>query len=226
MSVSPTLPRPTRPAPALGTPAVAVPLALSWAAVAAAETLLGDLDALTDVASVSAGAGRVAAAGLLHVLAGVLLAVGAVGLLGLLRGRLVGRIAAGLVVGSAVCLGAFGMLHLLAVEVAAPDLDAAAMDAFLARLSTEPGWWALPVAVVALLALPALAVACLSLARADRVRWWGGAVVAVAAVGHAVLGDGWTEVAAHWLAAAGLAVVALDLVRAARSLGGAHGREL
>jgi hypothetical protein len=196
-----------------GARATAVVLGLSWVPLALGETLLGDLDALPDVATVAGGSGRIATAGLLHIVSAVLLGYAAVGLLARLRGHVLGRIPATLLLVVAPCLGAFGMLHLLALETTATGLDPAAMDAFLDRLSAAPGWWSIPVAVVALLGLPLLALTCLALARTGAVRWWGPVLVAAAAVGHFAGVSGVTEVASHWTAAAGLALVAIDLIR-------------
>jgi hypothetical protein len=194
----------------------AVVLGLAWLPLAVAETLLGDLDALSDVATVAGGSGRIAAAGLLQIATGVLLAAAAVGLMGA-GGRLVQRVAAGAVLVVGVCLGAFGMLHLLALETAADGLDPAAMNAFLDRLSTAPGWWAVPVGIVGLLGLPAVAVTCLALARAGAVRWWGPGLVSAAAIAHFALAPGAVEIAAQWAMAAGLALVAVDLFRASET---------
>lgn len=195
--------------------ATALALGLGWLPIAAAETLLGDLDALDDVAAMASGAGRIASAGLLHVLSGVLLAYAAVGLLARLRGRIGGRIGATLVLVLSTCLGAFGMLHLLALEATAADLDPAAMNAFLDRLSEAPGWWSIPIAVVGLLGVPVVALTCLALARAGAVGWWGPAVVTVAAVAHFVGGSGTIEIAAHWAVAVGLLTITIELTRPA-----------
>jgi hypothetical protein len=197
--------------------ATALALGLSWVPIAVAETLLGDLDALDDVAAMAGGAGRIASAGLLHVLSGVLLAYAAVGLLARLRGRTGGRIGATLVLVLSTCFGAFGMLHLLALETTAADLDPAAMNAFLDRLSEAPGWWSVPVGVVGLLGMPVMALTCLALARSGAVRWWGPAVVTAAALVHFAGLSGALEIAAQWGVVAGLTIVAFDLTRAVRS---------
>ncbi len=47
-----------------------------WIAIAAAETIIGSLDSLDNVAELAAGQGRVVTAGLLHMLSGVLLLLG------------------------------------------------------------------------------------------------------------------------------------------------------
>jgi hypothetical protein len=195
----------------------AVVLGVAWVPLAIGETLLGDLDALADVETVAAGSGRIAVAGLLHIVTGALLAYAAVGLHARLRGRLFGQVAASLTLIVAVCLGAFGMLHLMALEAAASSLDPAAMDEFLGRLSEAPGWWSVPVAVVGLLGMPVLALTCLALARAGWVRWWGPGVVSAGAVAHFSIASGVAEIGAIWAVAVGLAIVAIDLLRAPRS---------
>lgn len=199
----------------LGGRGTALALALCWVPFAVAETLLGELDALRDVPTVAGGAGRVAAAGLLHVLSGVLLAYAAAGLLARLRGRLGGQVGAALVLVLSTCVGAFGMLHLLALETTAADLDPTAMNAFLDRLAAAAGWWSVPVGFVGLLGVPVVALTCLALARAGAVRWWGPVVVTAAAVLHVSGGSGALEIAAHWAVAVGLVVVAVDLTRPA-----------
>lgn len=198
--------------------AVAAALGAAWAPLALGETLLGDLDALDDVALVADGSARIAAAGLLHCASGVLLAYAAVGLTARLRRRLIGRVAAWLLLVAAVCLGAFGMFHLVALETASAGLDPAAMNAFLERFSVAPGYWALPLAVIGLLAYPLLTVVCVSLARAGIVRWRGPAIAAAATVAHAVGGQGLTELLAGWVMTAGLALVAVDLAPRGRAV--------
>lgn len=217
------MPRPSAEAPArepdlpLGPRTLAVTLGLSWIPLALGETLLGDLDALDDVHAMAAGSAAIATAGLLHCLSGILLAFAGAGLLARMRTGVAGRVLAGLVLVVAVCLGAFGMLHLLALETVGPDLEPSAMNAFLQRLSDAPGWWSVPVGFVALLGLPVLAATCLWLGRAGAVRWWGPGAVTAAAVGHFALGTGTTEIVSLWVAAAGLLLVGVDLTRPVRT---------
>jgi hypothetical protein len=197
--------------------ATALALGLCWVPLAIGETVLGELDALPDVATIAGGSSRIAAAGLLHIVSGVLLAYAAVGLLARLRGRLLGRIGAVLVLVLSTCLGAFGMLHLLALETTAADLDPTAMNAFLDRLSLAPGWWSVPVGIVGLLGLPVVALTCLAVARTGVVRWSGPVVVTAATVLHFAGLSGALEVAAHWGVAVGLTLVAIDLSRPAQA---------
>jgi hypothetical protein len=188
----------------------------AWVAVATAETLLGSRDALDDVAVIGASAGRIAAAGLIHVMAGALLA-GALAVLAAPAWRTVlGRVGWVLAAVTAPCLGAFGMLHLLAVETAAPGLDAAAMQQFLVdRLSAAPGPWGVPVLFVAFVGTFALPVLAAGLARARVAPWAAAAVAGAGAVLH-FFGGGVEalEVASHWVLAAGLAWAAVGLWRA------------
>jgi hypothetical protein len=217
------VPRPSAEAPAhepdlpLSPRTLAVTLGLSWVPLALGETLLGDLDALDDVHAIAAGSAAIATAGLLHCLSGILLAFAGAGLLARMRKGVAGRVVAGLVLVVAVCLGAFGMLHLLALETAGPDLEPSAMNAFLQRLSEAPGWWSVPVGFVALLGLPVLAATCLWLGRAGAVRWWGPGAVTAAAVAHFALGSGTAEIVSLWVAAAGLLLVGVDLARPVRT---------
>lgn len=182
---------------------VAVGLGGCWIAMALAETVLGDLDALRDAATLSEGRSRVVAGGLLHVASGVLLVLGLAGVAPRTRSsRLLalGVVAAALL---AACLGAFGMLHLLALE-----MD----DAGLARLDRF-GAWGVPLVVVALLGTWLLVLLLAGLARAGDAPWWPVGPVAAGAVLHFLaLGDA-TEVASHWLVAAGMVAATAALVR-------------
>jgi hypothetical protein len=190
----------------------AVGYAGALACMAAAETVVGDLDRLDDVEAISAGAGRLVANGLIHLAGGVLLVVAVVGLVELVRGSVMGRIGWWVLAVSAPCAGAFAMLHLLAVETAAPALDGAAMEQFLVeRLGQGAGAWAVPIAVFALLAPLGHVLLTAALARRHVVSWAAPALVLLGAVGHAVLGTGTTEIASLLTMAAGGLVAGWNL---------------
>jgi hypothetical protein len=190
---------------------------MAWAVMATAETLLGDLDALDDVAVIAAHSGQIAAAGLLHVLAGALLVWGLAAVAGLAWHTVPGRIGWVVTAVTAPGLGAFGMLHLLAVETAAPGLDAAAMQQFLVeRLSEAPGAWAVPMLVVAFFGAFALTALVAGLARSGVASWGATALLAAGAVVHLVGGGvDLLEVAGNWGTAVGLAWAAVDVWRTA-----------
>jgi hypothetical protein len=192
----------------------AVGYAGALACMAGAETVVGDLDRLDDIEAISAGAGRLVANGLIHLAGGVLLVVAVVGLAELVRGSILGRIGWWVLVIAAPCAGAFAMLHLLAVETAAPGLDGAAMGEFLVeRLGQGAGAWAVPVAVFALLAPLGHVLLTTALARRHVVSWAAPALILLGAVGHAVLGTDTTEIASLLTMAAGGLVAGWSLWR-------------
>jgi hypothetical protein len=180
-----------------------VGLGTCWVALALAETLLGDLDALGDAATLADGQGRVAAAGLLHVLAGFLLVLGLVGLgtrAEASRLTAVGLVGAALLAAS---LGGFGMLHLLALEMVDEDLDK--LQGF--------GTWGVPVLVVGLLGTWLLLLLLVGLARGGDVPWWTVGTVLVGSLMHLFGWNELAEVSSHWLVAAGVAGAAAAVAR-------------
>jgi hypothetical protein len=190
----------------------AVGYAGALACLAGAEAVVGDLDRLDDVGAISAGAGRLVVNGLVHLAGGVLLVLAVVGLVELVRGSVMGRIGWWVLAVSAPCGGAFAMLHLLAVETAAPGLDGAAMEQFLVeRLGQGAGAWAVPIAVYALLAPLGHVLLTTALARRRVISWAAPTLVLLGAVGHAVLGTGTTEIASLMVMAAGGLVAGWNL---------------
>lgn len=199
-------PRPVRPqVPAR----LVIGLGGCWVAIALGETVIGDLDALDSAAALAADRSRVVAAGLLHVLAGVLLTIGLMGLAGQMRASAVVRIGALLCGVLAPCLGAFGMLHLLALE-----MD----DKALGRLQGF-GAWGVPVLVVALLGAFLLVALLVGLARLGQVPWWAVALTSGGALLHFLGGTDVTEIVSHWLIAGGMVAAAVSLARRGRSGG-------
>jgi hypothetical protein len=174
-----------------------------WVALALAETLLGDLDALSDAATLAEGQGRVAAAGLLHVLAGFLLALG---LVGLGARACASRLTVAGLVGAALlasCLGAFGMLHLLSLEMV--DEDLAKLQGF--------GTWGVPVLVVGLLGTWLLLLLLAGLARSGHAPWWSVGMVLVGSLLHLFGWNELAEVSSHWIVALGLVGAATVVAR-------------
>lgn len=177
-----------------------VGLGCSWVALALGETVIGELDALDSASELAANSGRVVAAGLLHVLSGVLLTFGVMGLAERMRESTFVRVSALLCGVLATCLGAFGMLHLLALEM--DDSSLANTQGF--------GAWGVPIIVVALLGAFLLVLLMASLARLGVVPWWA---VGVAFAGAALHLVGGFEVGSHWLIAVGMLAGALSLGR-------------
>lgn len=196
-------------------PALLACFGASWVALATAETLLGNgLDALNDVLMIRSGAGRITTAGLLHLLAAVLLGFGLIGLAPVVRDGVTARIGWVLSVVGVPCLGAFAMLHLLAVEVAAPGLPGHAMNRFLVdRLGQAGGPWLVPVLYVAFLLGIGLVLLVVGLARLGRVPWVAVGILTAGVALHAFGGTEVTETVSHWMEAAGLVLAALGVAR-------------
>lgn len=200
-----------QPAPSLvrGVPTrifVVLGLGGCWVAVALAETLLGGLDALPSATELAAGSGRVTSAGLLHLLGGMLLALGLIGVAGRAWATVLGRI--GLLSGIALTagLGAFGMLHLMALEL--PDAQLRAFDGF--------GAWGSPILIVLFgmtLGLPLLVA---GLARSRDVPWWAVGIVVAGSLLHFFGGTELTESLSHIVFASGLLIAAVAAGRGGR----------
>jgi hypothetical protein len=187
----------------------------SWIALAIAETLLGNgLDALDDVLMIRANSGRIATAGLLHLVTAVLLGFGLVGLAPLVRGSVTARVGWVLSMIGVPCLGAFAMLHLLALEVAAPELAADAMNQYLVdRLGQAGGPWLVPILYAAFIGGIGFILLVVGLARLGLVSWVAVGVVAAGVVLHAFGGTEVTETVSHWMEAAGLVLAAFGVAR-------------
>lgn len=185
-----------------------------WIALAAAETILGSLDALDNVSDLAAGQGRVVTAGLLHVLSGVLLLLGLCGVAPLAwRSRLsrTGWLMTAVMAGT---LGAFGMLHLLAAETAARGLDPVAMQAFLVERLGGFGAWSVPLVFLVLLGPWGVALLLAGLARRGAVPWAAFGTVVLGALVHLLWASELGEVISHWVMAAGVVLAATALARA------------
>lgn len=174
-----------------------------WVAVALAETLLGGLDALPSAAELDAGAGRVTAAGLLHVLGGALLALGLVGVARRAWVTVLGRI--GLVSGLALTAGlaAFGMFHMLALEFT--DEQLRTFDGF--------GPWGYPILTVLFGMTVGLPLLVAGLARSRDVPWWTLGVVVAGSLLHLFGNTELTEAASHGIFALGLLAAAVSCGR-------------
>lgn len=206
--------RPTAPPRALAV----VGLGGCWAALALAETVIGDLDTLSALGPLSESPGRIVVAGLLHLLAGVLLVLGVAGVAGAAWASRLGRAGVVLCALLAVGLGGFGMLHLLTVEMTAA-IDPDAISGALDRGDGRRPAWQLPVAVVALGGGWLLAVLLAGLARLGLVPWASVGVVAAGALLHFFKGDGPLEYVAHWVVAAGMVLAMTVFSRRASRIG-------
>jgi len=186
----------------------------SLGCLATAETVVGDLDQLDSVTAIADGSSRLVVMGLIHLVGGFLLAVALVGLAQLVRGSVLGGLGWWVLAFTVPCVGAFAMLHLLAVETAAEGMDAAAMGEFLTeRLGQGAGAWAVPVAVFALLAPVAHVLLTVALARRGVIAWAAPVLVLLGMVGHAVIGSGTSEIVSLWVLAAGAAVAGYGMWR-------------
>ncbi len=182
--------------------------------VSLGETIIGGLDALDDVSAMSDHGGRIAATGLLHLAGAMLLAVALVGIGALVRGSALGRIGWVLMLVAVPCAGAFAMLHMIALEAAAPGLDEAAMEQFLVeRLGAGAGVWVVPIFIAALVAPFAQGLLLIGLARCRVASWAAPGLVLLGAVLHAVLPGEAGEVASHWIMAAGVVLAAYGIWR-------------
>src|SRR5680860_1466754 len=106
--------------------------------VAVGEALIGDLDAVDDLAAINDAAGQVVLAGLMHLLGGFVLAGVAMGVVLVVqrRGAALARVGGILGLLAAVSAGGFAMFHLLLVEYAHKELDGAAIS----ELAATRGW--------------------------------------------------------------------------------------
>ena len=196
-------------------PVAAAGLGLSWVAVAAAETLLtGGLDALDDVTMIGEHAGTITTAGLLHLLGAVLLGLGLAGSAALAWASRWSQVGWTLTMVGVPCLGAFAMLHLLAVETAASGLDGEAMNQFLIeQLSSGVGGWAVPVGIFALVTPLAVVLLLVGLARSRSLNWWPAGVTAAGMILHLIGDTELLEALSHWMIAAGLLLAGWFLLR-------------
>lgn len=193
----------------------AVGLSGAWIAVAAAETLLRNgQDALNDVAMIGENHSLIAAAGMLHWAAGMLLIVALAGTAPLVWASRIGRVGWTLTVTLAAGLGAFAMVHLVALETAAAGLDGAAMNTFLIqRLGEGTGPWLIPVLFVGLVGPWSVALLLVGLVRVHLVHWASPALFAGGAAMHMLLTGEFFETASHWVMVAGVVLAAHGILR-------------
>lgn len=204
---------PVRPRPGPRTTAVA--LLAHVLCVAAAESVIGPLDQTDNFAAMAAEPWRLETGGLLHLLGAVLLGVGVAGLAGIVWTSVVGKVATVLLAVAVPCGGAFAMFHLVLVETVAEGLDPVAMEQFVLERTTGPGAWGLPVVYYAIVGFAASALLLVALARLGVTSWVAPLLVLAAIVIELGLGDGRTEVAAHWLDVLAWVVAAVGIWRLA-----------
>lgn len=198
---------------------IAVALAAVWVVMASAELVLGPLDALDNVEAMADGSARIATGGLLHLLAAVILTIVVVGVPSLLWRSVLGRIGWWLTLIAVPCLGAFGMLHLLALETAAEGLDGTAMEQFLVQqLGEGGGLWSVPVLITAMVLPFALVLLLVGLARSSSITWIAPALFAVGAIVHLLVPGEVVEVASHGIMAAGTVTAGISMWMRSRSV--------
>ena len=202
-----------RPRPGLRTAAIA--LLGNSLCIAVAETIIGPLDQTDNYAGMAASPGRLEAGGLLHLLCAVLLGVAVAGLARVVWASVTGRVATVLLAVAVPCGGAFAMFHLVLVETVAEGLDPVAMEEFVVERATGPGAWGMPVAYYALVGFVASMLLLVALARVGVVTWIAPGIVLVAILMELSLGDGMTEIAAHWLDVAAWVIAAVGIWRIA-----------
>lgn len=202
---------PHRPRPGLRTAGLAI---LGHAlCVAAAEAVIGPLDQTNNFAAMAAEPGRLEAGGLLHLLGAVLLGVAVAGLAPAVWGSVTGRVSTVLLAIAVPCGGAFAMFHLVLVETVADGLDPVAMEEFVMERATGPGAWGAPVAYYAIIGFVASMLLLVALARVGVVSWIAPVIVLVAILMESLLGDGLTEIAAHWIDVVAWIVAAVGIWR-------------
>jgi hypothetical protein len=208
-----TTPTPTRDRPWSDRGLAVAGLGVGWTLIAVAETVIGELDALDSVATVSAGSDRVAAAGLLHFASALFLTVGLVGLARVARRTRLAQVGWWLSLPTAVGMAAFAQTHLLALQTTTDGLDAGAMDAFLTTGLGAVGPWVIPMTFVALTGPWAIGLLLVGLSRQRLFGWWVPALWLAGAAAHLFLGTPATEVASQWLMAAAGVLAAASVAR-------------
>jgi hypothetical protein len=83
-------------------------------------------------------------------------------------------------------------------------------------LNSEPGAWGIPILWILLLLPIGLALLAIAAARSRLVPWWPLTLILGSTVLHLAGIDGTTEIASHWILAAGLAWLGLALLRTSR----------
>lgn len=204
---------PHRPRPGLRTAAIA--LLGNSLCIAVAEAVIGPLDQTDNYADMAAAPGRLEAGGLLHLLGAVLLGIAVAGLARVVWGSVTGRVATVLLAVAVPCGGAFAMFHLVLVETVADGLDPVAMEEFVVERATGPGAWGMPVLYYALVGFVASMLLLVALARVGVVSWIAPSIVLVAILMESLLGDGMTEIAAHWLDVVAWVIAAVGIWRIA-----------
>ncbi len=181
--------------------------------VALAEAIIGPLDQTDDFAAMAAAPGRLEAGGLLHLLGAVLLGLAVAGLAHVVWASVTGRVATVLLAIAVPCGGAFAMFHLVLVETVADGLDPVAMEQFVVERTTGPGAWGAPVAYYAIIGFIASMLFLIALVRVGVVSWIAPVLVLVAILTESMLGDGLTEIAAHWIDVLAWVIAAVGIWR-------------
>jgi hypothetical protein len=198
---------------------VGVSLVIGWLPIAIGEALYGTMDDFSQLDLLAASPGRMIGGGLVQFFGAIVLVPAILGmiLLARSRARMLTTIGGVIAIGLPVGLGAFSQLHLVAREFARPGLDQVAMTEFVAGFNEVGGGWMVPIMLVLLgmsLGLPLLALA---LRRARVISVLPVVLVIAGAAVHllmdAVLVLSWTEVASHFVLAAGVSLIGFRVLR-------------
>lgn len=184
--------------------------------IATAETVIGPLDQTDNFAAMAEAPGRLETGGFLHLLGAILLGVAVAGLARAVWPTVMGKVSIVLLAIAVPCGGAFAMFHLVLVETVAEGLDPVAMEEFVVERATGPGAWGAPVAYYALVGFVATLLLLVALVRVGIASWIAPLLVLAAILMELLLGDGVTEIAAHWIDALAWAVAAVGVWRVGR----------
>jgi hypothetical protein len=225
MANEPTLDRSTSAASAPATGSVpwrrlvGISLVIGWFPIAIGEALYGTMDDFSQLDLVAANPGRMIGGGLVQFFGAIVLIPAILGMIYLARSRarLLTRIGGVVAIGLPVGLGAFSQLHLVAREFVRPDLDQAAMTEFVAGFNEVGGGWMVPIMLVLVGMSLGLPLLTLALKRAGVISVLPVVLVIAGATIHllmdAVLVLSWTEVASHFVLAAGVALIGFRVLR-------------
>jgi hypothetical protein len=195
----------------------AIGLMTAWLLFATGELLYGELDAMTEPAAIAAASGRFGAGALLQLAAAVMLAIAVVTLIGLTRDRTPRLSHAGgfLALLGVVGVGAWAQFHLVVLELSTAGLDTAVVSEFLNGSLQDFGLWGIPIMFV-LLPLPiGLILLTIATSRTGISSRWVPYAIGFYLLFHLALPGGgeWSQVASHYLLAATLAWVGVDVLR-------------
>lgn len=186
----------------------AVSLMVGWLPFAIGEALYGSLDAMDDLSAIAANSTRFGLAAALEFVTALAMIPAVVGMMYLLARRrpMLGAVGGVISLAGVVALGAFVELHLLALEMSAPDLDRAAMTEFAATRLDGFGPFAVPILLVLLMPLGLLLLA-IGLKRDNLVTLWAPLLIGVHILIHFGVETELGEAGSHFVLAVALALI-------------------